>query len=125
MGMYDNVLFTVLCPHCDELIDGFQTKDRENALDTVGPEGLDSFYSECRSCLTWVDYRWDEETGKAVLNFEKMFHDQAASIRLLRSQLFALCKRLHIRPAELHKFREDTDVLQVGRRSEDHDISER
>ena len=103
MGMYDHVDFEVKCPHCEHQVTGFQTKSGDNVLECISPVGLDEFYSECDHCKTWLIYRWDDALKSPVLDLGKMFFEMAASQRLLRDQLFGLCDKFDVRPAELFK----------------------
>ena len=103
MGMYDHVDFEVSCPNCKHLVTGFQTKDRDNALEIVSPVGLDKFYSECDHCKAWLVYRCDSAREGPVLDFKEMFFEMAFSQRLLRDKVFGLCDKLDVKPAELFK----------------------
>ncbi|MDH3424254.1 MAG: hypothetical protein OEN00_14775 [Gemmatimonadota bacterium] len=107
MGMYDDVDFTVKCPHCATLVTGFQTKDRDCTLELISPVGLDEFYSECDHCKTWLIYRWDVVHDAPLLDVKKMFFEQAFSHRMLRDQVFALCDKFEVTPGELSKLVHD------------------
>jgi predicted RNA-binding Zn-ribbon protein involved in translation (DUF1610 family) len=57
MGMYDNIRTPdIKCPHCGEVVTGFQSKDADCALDTLDYWEVDNFYTSCVSCGTWLEF---------------------------------------------------------------------
>ena len=55
MGMFDYVNFSMPCPTCGALIDGFQSKDGPCERRSLEPDDVDDFYSTCDSCGKWVE----------------------------------------------------------------------
>ncbi len=56
MGMFDYVHFEMNCPECGAIVNGFQSKDGDCDLEFIEPDGLDSFYSYCNSCKSWIEF---------------------------------------------------------------------
>ena len=56
MGMFDDVNFKAKCPTCGANMSGFQSKDGYCVMETIEPDTVNSFYSNCRKCKTWVEF---------------------------------------------------------------------
>ena len=56
MGMFDWVNHTCRCPICGYKVTGFQSKDGRCYMGTVEPDDVESFYSSCDNCETWIEY---------------------------------------------------------------------
>lgn len=54
--MYDYVKFRMECPNCNRLVDDFQSKDRERILNTLEFWEVNTFYSSCKNCGTWIEF---------------------------------------------------------------------
>lgn len=56
MGMYDIVNYSMECPTCGQIVDGFQTKSGERVLNVLEFWEATNFYSFCESCGTWIEF---------------------------------------------------------------------
>lgn len=56
MGMFNWVAFEMDCPKCSKPVRGFQTKNTGGNLRVVLPWKVDSFYSTCDYCGTWIQF---------------------------------------------------------------------
>ncbi len=54
MGMFDYVDYECECPKCGAKVKRFQSKDGPCNLKTLQPVDVDSFYSSCDKCYTWI-----------------------------------------------------------------------
>ena len=50
MGMFDYIEHEANCRKCGEHLTGFQSKDGPCDLNTLRPEEVDSFYTNCSKC---------------------------------------------------------------------------
>lgn len=59
MGMFDEVRVPIefqTCPHCQQPVDGFQSKDGRRILERIDYHMVDRFYTCCAHCLAWIEY---------------------------------------------------------------------
>lgn len=56
MGLFDDVIFEMKCPKCNEEVDGFQTKDGACALHTINFWEVNNFYAPCFHCDAWIEF---------------------------------------------------------------------
>ena len=69
MGMYDTVNAPAIpCKGCGTEISGWQTKDTNCDLETVQIQKVTRFYSSCRKCHMWHEYRL--RPAKTLEDFE-------------------------------------------------------
>jgi hypothetical protein len=57
MGMFDYVHYETECPTCGTILKEFQSKDRECCFDKLEPCHVSSFYTACKKCNTWIEYK--------------------------------------------------------------------
>jgi len=57
MGMFDWVNYGCKCPKCGELVDGFQSKDRDFPMcENVDPSEVRELYSNCKKCKKFLHF---------------------------------------------------------------------
>ncbi len=62
MGMFDWVNVEMLCPLCKKgIVKRFQSKSNDCQLDTLDPQYVVNFYSECPKCKEWIEFSRDWE----------------------------------------------------------------
>ena len=66
MGMFDYVDYKGNCPICGEELTGWQSKDNRCHMNTLKPHEVDSFYTSCKNCNTWIDATVDKEVEVIV-----------------------------------------------------------
>jgi len=55
--MFDYIKdFSVECPECGNIVEGFQTKEGPGTLSFLPTESVNSFYSSCDNCNEWIEY---------------------------------------------------------------------
>lgn len=57
MGMFDYVNVAMPCPKCGSELDGFQSKDSACDMGTIEPSAVSRFYTTCRQCEAWIEFR--------------------------------------------------------------------
>jgi hypothetical protein len=62
MGMFDNVEYETQCPSCNQPLSGFQSKDGPCELLYLKPEDVNTFYTSCKACGTWVEFKTERRT---------------------------------------------------------------
>ncbi len=55
MGIFDYINFEMPCPKCGNMIDGFQSKDRDCSLSTYNFWQVNHFHALCASCGKWIE----------------------------------------------------------------------
>jgi len=73
MGMFDWVDFQTKCPNCGELVTSFQSKDGECQMDTIPYWEVDRFYSSCKKCRTWIEFKRIRPVGKPYVPIQDYF----------------------------------------------------
>lgn len=63
MGLFDRVKFSMTCPFCEAVIDGFQTKSSTCMMNTISPQEASTFYSNCDKCASWVEAIYTPPVG--------------------------------------------------------------
>ncbi len=66
MGMFDYIDYECLCPTCGSETRGFQSKDGKCDFSTLTPRYVDYFYTTCRVCNSWIEFRRKKESGSFV-----------------------------------------------------------
>ena len=67
--MFDNVNTPdIMCPECNEKVDGFQSKSLGCTLDTVDYKEVDNFYNGCWNCCRWISYSRKENVPDNYLD---------------------------------------------------------
>jgi hypothetical protein len=67
MGMYDHVITPpIKCQACDNMLTGWQSKDRECNLDHLEYWEVENFYTFCGRCSTWNEYHLPREARQKI-----------------------------------------------------------
>lgn len=56
MGLFDYVNVSMPCPECGTMLPEFQSKDRVCQMETVEPDALMNFYTNCQQCKEWIQF---------------------------------------------------------------------
>ena len=80
MGMFDWVKApeSLTCRKCDGPLTGFQSKDGPCQLEEIPAEQVEYFYTSCKACDEWNEFRVIQPTGLRivrVLSEEDTMHD--------------------------------------------------
>lgn len=81
MGMFDWVDYETTCPVCWSKLEGFQTTSGDNLLETIPPQGLSNFYTDCSQCGHWIEYI------NVGANYIRIIEDQAGKEIELHTKL--------------------------------------
>ena len=74
MGMFDYVNVSIKCPQCSNIIQDFQTKDRENNMIILEVEEVNNFYSFCTVCKYSIEFIRKEKI-KRLINLDDLKRD--------------------------------------------------
>jgi len=55
--MFDWVDYECECPRCGAKAGSFQTQSGPRTLETLRPEAVPYFYTECEGCHAWIEVR--------------------------------------------------------------------
>jgi hypothetical protein len=71
MGMFDYVRYEAPCWKCGTTLTDFQSKDGNCYMETVRPEEVQTFYSDCPKCKVWNEYITVPLTWKIIPHDER------------------------------------------------------
>lgn len=57
MGTYDYIKYETVCNNCHSKVDNFQSKDGQRKLFRLNPLQVDYFYTHCKKCGCWVEFK--------------------------------------------------------------------